>query len=343
MNPLIEIRNISKIFVQKFREGFKKVIRHHVALQEINFQVMQGEIIGIVGESGSGKTTLGKILVHLLAPTSGKIFLKGTEITHLSQSQFRPLRKTIQMVFQNPYASFNPGMTIKDHLEEAIRLSGLRSKYDIDRKTSALLEQVQLSPTILRQYPNQISGGEGRRIALARVLALNPEIIVLDEPVASLDISIKGELIALLLKLQQKRNLTYLWISHDIQVIQRVADIIVVMFNGEVVEIFPVGERSTLDYQHPYTELLFQTAKQLQNPTAHAPLDTEIYHRLFAAEIEDENHKRCIYFQHCIRYHRAGRPSICQMSRPELRIVANRHYVRCHFPWKEKIKVPDYA
>ena len=343
MIPVIEINNISKIFVQKFRDGFKKKIKCHVALRDVNFQVFPGEVVGIVGESGSGKTTLGKIVVHLLTPTTGSVYVKGTEITRLTQRQFRPLRRTIQMVFQNPYASLNPGMNIREHLVEAVRLSGIRDKAAVDRKIHLLLEQVQLSPTILRQYPNQISGGEGRRIGLARVLALNPEIIVLDEPVASLDLSIKGELIALLLKLQEKRQLTYLWISHDIQVIHRVADVIVVMFSGEVVEIIPAGERSTDVYQHPYTEILFQTAQKLQSGQTEVTFNSEMYQRLFTAAIADENEKQCVYYPYCTRYFRAGKPQICQMARPELKQVGPRHFVRCHFPWKEKVKVPDYA
>ncbi|NOX37026.1 MAG: ABC transporter ATP-binding protein [Calditrichaeota bacterium] len=343
MIDILEVRDLRKDFYLKERVGWRKRKRVIPALRGVSFTVRRGEILGIVGESGCGKTTLGKLLVRLLEPSSGDILLKGRRVTAMPQSQFRKYRRIIQMVFQNPYASLNPAMNIQKHFEEVIALTGKVRPQQFQSRIYALLKQVHLQPSVLTQYPHQLSGGECRRVGLARILALEPEILILDEPVASLDISIKGSIIDLLLELQKKKNLTYIWISHDIEVIQRVSHRILVMFAGEIVEIFTPNHESQEHFNHPYTRVLMEAAAKVQRHLGLWTPNPERYERLFESQLPADAPNQCIYQPYCDRFIHAGSPSVCCSVKPPLRHVADQHYVACHFPWNEKARVRSYA
>ena len=227
----------------------------------MSFNIYKNEIVGVVGESGSGKTTLGRLMINLLKPDKGEIFIQNQNVTNLSNKAFLPFRNKIQMVFQDPLSSLNPSLNVYDHLLEAVRLTGLKQKEESDKRVKELLEQVHLPLDKLNAYPHQLSGGECRRVGLARIIALKPEILILDEPVASLDQTIKHTIIDLLLEIKEKRGLTFIWISHDLEIVSQIADRILVMYRGKLVESFSPKELKNTTFLHPYTENLLSAAE----------------------------------------------------------------------------------
>ncbi len=328
---ILEVKNLNKSFWIK-KSGFIKKKRIEIkAVDDVSFAVKKGEVLGVVGESGCGKTTLGKILIKLLMPDSGKIFLEGENVTYLSISDFRPYRKKIQMVFQNPYSSLNPAMPIGEQLKEAIKLGNEKIiNNDINVQINELLNKVNLSGEILNRLPHQLSGGEARRIGLARILAVKPEIIILDEPVASLDLSIKNNVIHLLKELKESLHLTYIWITHDIEVIKYLADRIIVMFGGQICEIFSPHLHKN-DY-HPYTKLLFTAAEKVAG-------DFNKWEKIGNIRGIEElnyqnlnsNHRGCAYASLCKLYHENNKPSICTNEKPLLKFKKeDEKWIACH-------------
>lgn len=221
-------------------------------MKEVSFSIEQGEILGLVGESGSGKSTLGKMLMRLIEPSSGQIFLDGLEIT---QSRSKKLCRRMQMIFQDPSASLNPRMTVADIIEEPFKIHGLPSTVD------HLLELVGLPKDAKRRYPHEFSGGQKQRIGIARALALKPDFLICDEPISALDVSIQAQIINLLLDLQKELGLTYLFISHDLSMVRYISDRIAVMRAGEIVEI---GDADLIytNPRHPYTQKLLSSIPQ---------------------------------------------------------------------------------
>jgi len=248
---------------------FTKVTGHIKAVDGVDLEIHKGEILGLVGESGCGKSTLSRCIMQLIPATDGKVFLEKEELTALSQSEIRSRRTDFQMIFQDPYASLNPRMTVFTTLAEAIRTRHPDAKGDdLTKRISELMLLVGLEPRYMRKYPHEFSGGQRQRIAIARALAPEPKLIIADEPVSALDVSIQSQILNLLKTLRRDLNLTMIFISHDLSVVRYIADRIAVMYDGKIVEI---GEANQLfqNPQHPYTQKLLAAVPRIcLQPTA---------------------------------------------------------------------------
>jgi oligopeptide/dipeptide ABC transporter ATP-binding protein len=252
--PLLEVNNLKKYF--PIRGGIlSRVVANVKAVEDVSLTVKRGEVVGLVGESGSGKTTAGRAILRLIEPTSGEVKFEGTDITKISKGQMREYRKEMQIIFQDPFASLNPRMTVGDIVGEAMVIHKLARGKDKEEKVASLLEKVGLSPNHIRRYPHEFSGGQRQRIGIARALAVNPKLIVADEPVSALDVSIQAQVVNLLQDLKEELGLTLLFIAHDLAVVEYISDKVVVMYLGRVMEIAPAKElyRNPI---HPYTQAL---------------------------------------------------------------------------------------
>lgn len=252
--PLLEVENLKKYF--PIRGGsFGKKVGEVKAVDGVSFVIHKGETLGLVGESGCGKSTTGRMLLRLLEPSEGNIYFKGTDMRKLSNPEMRKMRREMQMVFQDPFASLNPRHTVGKILEEPFIVHGEKDKKARKEKVYELLETVGLNSYHAKRYPHQFSGGQRQRIGIARALAVNPKLIVADEPVSALDVSIQSQVLNLLQDLQQKYHLTYLFIAHDLGVVRHISDRVGVMYLGRLVELSE-SDRLYNAPKHPYTEAL---------------------------------------------------------------------------------------
>ncbi len=308
MSSLVRVENLKK----HFKVG-RKLVK---AVDGVSFEVMESETLGLIGESGCGKTTLGRTLVRLTEPTGGKIFFKDKEISSLSQKKFRPLRKKIQIVFQDPYSSLNPRMTIREILSRPLKVFENLSGSEIEDKVTEAMTSVGLRPEHLNRYPHEFSGGQRQRIAIARALILKPEFVVLDEPTSALDVSVQAQILNLLKELKKSFNMTYLFISHDLSVIRYMSDRIAVMYLGKIVEMATSDELFENPI-HPYTKLLM---KSIPNPDPDKK-------NLIGLEVPDMivANKGCRYHPRCPLKMRK-----CEEEEPELVKVNDNHLVACH-------------
>jgi oligopeptide/dipeptide ABC transporter ATP-binding protein len=233
----------------------ERAVGHVHAVEDVSFAVARGEALGIVGESGSGKSTLGRAVLKLIEPSQGRILFDGQDITHLDKAAMRPLRRRLQMIFQDPFSSLNPRMKVEDAIGEALRLHALAKGRWLDAAVGEALERVGLPADVRHRYPRAFSGGQRQRLAIARALAVEPELIVADEPVSALDVSIQAEIINLLERLRRELGLTMLFISHDLAVVELVADRVLVLYLGRVMEVAP-ARRLFAEPLHPYTKAL---------------------------------------------------------------------------------------
>ncbi|MFB9278186.1 ABC transporter ATP-binding protein [Cohnella cellulosilytica] len=245
----IEIAGLRKYFDL----GNHRILR---AVDDVSFSIQKGETLGLVGESGCGKSTAGRTIIRLYEPTAGSVFIDGTDIAKLSKSKFKAYRSKMQMVFQDPYASLNPRMTILDIIGEALDLHGLAgSRAERKRRVEELLERVGLNAEHASRYPHEFSGGQRQRIGITRALAVNPQFMICDEPISALDVSIQAQIINLLIELQKKMGLTYLFIAHDLSMVKYMSDRVAVMYLGKIVELAR-SEDLYAHPQHPYTRAL---------------------------------------------------------------------------------------
>ena len=253
MSTIVEARGLKMYFPVGRTLGGKpkKLLK---AVDDVSFSIAKGETFGLVGESGCGKTTIGRCLVRLYEPTDGQVFFDGQDIAHLSEKPLAPYRRRMQMIFQDPYASLNPRMTVASIIAEPLRYAGASREYQNER-VRELVDLVGLKPDHLQRYPHEFSGGQRQRVGIARALACNPEFIVCDEPISALDVSIQAQVLNLLQDLQQQRGLTYMFVTHDLSVVRHISDDICVMYLGQLVETSPAKELFAAPL-HPYTKAL---------------------------------------------------------------------------------------
>ncbi len=297
--------------------GVKRVVK---AVDGVTFDIKKGETLGLVGESGCGKSTLGKALLRLTKISGGKVFYNGKDIASLSESEMREQRKNLQMIFQDPYASLNPRMTVGNIIGEPIRTFGLASGADVENKVMELMETVGLSRRFIKRYPHEFSGGQRQRIGIARALAVDPEFIVADEPISALDVSIQAQIMNLMNDLQKEKNLTYLFISHDLRAVRHVSDRVAVMYLGEIVELAN-GKDMYAEPLHPYSQALI-SAVPVPDPEIEATRERVILTGDVPSPINPPSgchfHTRCPYAI-----------DQCKTTEPELVEIKPDHFASC--------------
>lgn len=333
---IVEVKNLSVCFDASGPRRFfgkKSVIR---AVDGQSFHIIRGETLGLVGESGCGKSTTGRALVRLNQPTDGSsIRFNGRELIGLGRDELRQARRQIQTIFQDPYSSLNPRMTVREIISEPLEVYGYGSRKKINERLSELMHLVGLPDTALNRYPHQFSGGQRQRIGIARALALDPELIVADEPVSALDVSIQAQIINLLKRLQRTLGLTYLFISHDLAVIRQICDRVMVMFAGRIVESAPVTELF-FNPLHPYSVALL-SAIPIPNPEVEARRKRII----LAGDVStiEATMTGCRFRSRCWLYNKLGSPSVCEAVEPDPVEASSGHLAACHF--QDKITALD--
>lgn len=317
-SSLLEAKGLKKYFPLK-KKLFSKNQKFVKAVDDISFQIYKGETLGIVGESGCGKSTTGRMLVRLLEATDGEVHYKGKNILEMPKEEMRLLRKDLQMVFQDPFSSLNPRMTVGQIIEEPLMNFGLFTEEERKQKVLDILEIVGLGSEARHRYPHQFSGGQRQRIGIARALIVNPQIIIADEPVSALDVSIQSQILNLLKDLQKQFDLTYVFISHDLNVVNHICDRVIVMYLGRVVELSS-NDQLFEEPLHPYTQALLSAV-----PTTDPKTKRERIVLKGDVPSPASPPKGCAFHPRC-----AACMDICKEVRPELRDMGNGRLVACH-------------
>ena len=330
--PLVELDDVRIWFPIKSGRLLDRHVGDVKAVDGVSLSIARGETLGLVGESGCGKSTLGRAILRLYEPTAGRITFDGRDITHLRGDDLRSLRRRMQMVFQDPFASLNPRHSVGRIVGEPLRAHDLASRSDTTKRVRELLEIVGLPADAIGRYPHEFSGGQRQRIGVARALAVSPDFIVADEPVSALDVSIQAQILNLLESLQDEFDLTFLFIAHDLAVVRHISDRIAVMYLGSVVEVSPSDDLYA-EPLHPYTISLL-SAVPIPDPVVERQRETILLSGDLPSPASPPSgcrfHTRCPYVQ----------PARCRDEVPALRPLAGAHEVACH--WAEQIRAGDF-
>ena len=315
---LVKIENLTKNFISK-KSFFGKPLSYVHAVDNVSLDIFKGETLGIVGESGCGKSTLGRSILRLTEPTSGKVIYDKTDLVSLSKEDMRQMRKRLQLVFQDPYASLNPRMTVKDLIKAPLDVFNIGNESERMEKVFQIMKQVGLTEEQLNRYPHEFSGGQRQRIVISRAIILDPEFVVCDEPVSALDVSVRSQVLNLLNTLQKEKNLTYMFISHDLSVVKYISDRIAVMYLGRVVELAEKDELYS-HAAHPYTKALLSAV-----PIAEVGRKREI--SVLEGDVPSPiNPPKGCYFNTRCPY----ADERCRKEKPELRDIGCGHMCACH-------------
>ena len=322
-SPLVEVQGLVKHFPgERGLLGLgrpRAVVR---AVDDVSFAIAPGQTLGLVGESGCGKSTVGRAILRLIEPDAGRVTIDGQDVVALGARPLRVLRRRMQIVFQDPYGSLNPRMTVHQMLAEPLAIHRIARGADAERRIGALLEEVGLDPSFARSYAHELSGGQRQRVGIARALSVEPHFLVLDEPVSALDVSVQAQVLNLLADLQQRRRLTYLFIAHDLAVVKHVADHVAVMYLGKIVERAPAAALYAAP-RHPYTASLL-SAVPVPDPKAQRP------RIVLTGEVPSPAHPPagCPFHPRCPHPKKDGR---CRTEPPALREVAPGQLAACHY------------
>ncbi len=323
-NVILEVNDL-KLHFPIYKGLLQRLAGHVKAVDGVSFKLRDGEVLGLVGESGCGKTTVGRTILRLYDPTSGEIWFnrksgERINLAKISQRTMKPLRREMRMIFQDPFSSLNPRLTVKDIISEPLIIHNIARGKEAEQRVAELMESVGLNPKLMRRYPHEFSGGQRQRIGLARTLSLNPRLIIADEPVSALDVSVQAQVLNLLQELQQRLGLTIVFIAHDLSVVEHISDRIAVMYVGKIVEMADTSELLA-NPQHPYTEALL---------SAILPADPDMHSNRIQMQGEVPSpanppsgcvfHPRCMYAK-----------SICKESVPPLVETDAGHFASCHF------------
>jgi len=320
---LLDVQNLKMYFPVTRGIIFQRTVGNVQAVDDVSFSIERGRTLGLVGESGSGKTTIGRAIIRLYKPTAGQVFFGGQDLVQMDSDTLWKMRRQVQMVFQDPFASLNPRFTIGALIAEPMHIYHLGSKQEIRDRTEELLSVVGLRPEYIDRYPHEFSGGQRQRIAVARALSLNPELIIADEPVSALDVSVRAQVLNLLQSLQRRFNLTYLFISHDLSVVRHVADRVAVMYLGRIVELADRDELYMAP-KHPYTRALLSAV-----PIPDPRIEKKRQRIILTGDLPSPMHipTGCRFHTRCPMAQK-----ICREVEPAFEAKeGHEHYAACHF------------
>jgi len=327
-SPLVEVESLSQFF-PLIGGVLQRTIGQVKAVDDVSFTIRRGETLGLVGESGCGKTTVGRTLLRLIDPTGGKIVFDGTDITNLSGRKLGPFRRRMQIIFQDPYASLDPRAQIGSSIAEGLRVHGMGSAQEQRNRVARIMELVGLQPYHARRYPHEFSGGQRQRIGIARALVLEPDLVVCDEPVSALDVSIQAQVLNLLRGLQQEFGLTYLFVAHNMGVVEHISDRVAVMYLGGIAELADAKEMYRVPL-HPYTIALL-SAVPVSSPRERDTRKRIILMGDVPSPVNPPS--GCRFHTRCWLRTQLDNPERCETERPELRVIEDfpDHQVACHF------------
>lgn len=335
-NILLEVKDLKVYFPLKSTNIFERKKKYFRAVDGVSFSIKEGEVFGLVGESGCGKSTTVRTIIRLNNPTAGEVYLGGKDMANASGKELFPLRRNIQMIFQDPYASLNPQMTVQSIISEPLQIFKARKLLsmtddEIQKRVDFLLERVGLRSSMKKRFPHEFSGGQRQRIGIARAISIYPKLVIADEPISALDVSVQAQILNLMKELQEEFNLTYLFIAHDLTVINYISDRIAVMYLGKIVEVLDAGnftKSSKHQPLHPYSRMLLDSVLIPDPSLKHDFLEHNNKHAPVAGDIEKEKAhltKGCPFYQRC-----SLRKDICKEKAPVLKEEKHNHLVSCH-------------